>query len=146
VGGTSAVDSGVVVNRTYWYRVEAYDAGGNISAPSAAVRVQIPDMTAPSAPPGLVVTGRGPGRIDLGWGASADNVGIDRYRVYRRAGITASYTLVGETASQSYRDGALAPQVYSYYVTALDRAGNESARSNVVTDRPATCATGGACL
>jgi chitodextrinase len=146
VSATNATDGGLAVNTPYWYRVDAYDAGGNVSPPSAAVQVKIPDITAPSPPSGLTVSGRGPGRIDLAWAAATDNVGVDRYRIYRRAGLSAPFTLVGETAARTYRDSGLALQVYSYYVTALDRAGNESARSNMVSDRPGACAPGAPCL
>lgn len=140
VTGTSATDAGLTALSTYWYRVEAYDAGGNVSTPSAPVVVQVPDMTPPSAPSGLTVAGRGPGTIDLAWSAATDNVGVDRYRVFRRgSNLFAAFTLVGETKTTAFRDTGLTGQSYSYYVVAMDKAGNTSARSNVVSARPQTC-------
>jgi chitodextrinase len=145
VTGTDAVVGGLVIDTPYWFRVVARDAGGNLSTPSGVLRAQIGDITAPSAPTGLRVTERGPGRIDLGWSPANDNVGVERYRVYRRSGAARSYVLVGETTAPAYRDSGLNGPGYSYYVVAVDRAGNSSARSNVVSASPATCVRSGVC-
>jgi chitodextrinase len=147
VAGTSVVASGLVVNTPYWFRVLAYDGGGNVSAPSGVVRVQIPDVTAPTAPTNLRVTGRGPGSLDLAWSPATDNVGVDRYRVYRRANALSPYVVVAETATPTYRDTGLGSQSYSYFVRAVDKAGNVSAQSNAVSGTPQTCAvSGGVCF
>jgi hypothetical protein len=66
--------------------------------------------------------------------------------VYRRANGLGQYVLVGESSSPSFRDGGLSGQTYSYYVIAVDRAGNSSARSNTVSASPATCASPGICV
>jgi hypothetical protein len=143
---TSFVAGDLAMNKPYWFRVVAYDAGGNVSVPSGVLQGQIGDVTAPSAPSGLKATGRGPGWVDLGWTAATDNVGVDRYRVYRRANLLGPYVLVGEAPGPSFRDSGLSRQPYSYYVIAVDRAGNTSARSNTVSASPATCASSGVCI
>jgi hypothetical protein len=48
--------------------------------------------------------------------------------------------------SPAFHDGGLSAQPYSYYVTAVDRAGNASARSNTVSASPATCFASGVCF
>ena len=143
---TSATVGGLSVNQTYWFRVVAYDAGGNLSTPSGVLQVQIPDITAPAPPTALKATGRGPGWVELGWTAAYDNVGVERYRVFRRVNILSPYVVVAETTAPAFRDSGLGGQSYSYYVVAVDRAGNTSARSNTVSASPATCVAAGACF
>jgi chitodextrinase len=146
VTSTSAVVGGLGVNTPYWFRVAAGDAGDNVSAPSGVLQVQIGDITAPQPPTNLKATGKGPGWIDLGWTASSDNVGVERYRVYRRANVLSPFVFVGETTAPAFHDGGLSAQSYSYYVTAVDRVGNASARSNTASASPATCVSAGACF
>ena len=143
---TSASIGGLAVNTPYWFRVTARDAGGNVSAPSGVLQMQISDITAPQPPTNLRATGKGRGSVDLAWTGSSDNVGVDRYRVYRRANVLSPFVLVGETSAVAFRDSGLNGQTYSYYVTAVDRVGNSSARSNTISASPATCLSSGACF
>ncbi|HUP53355.1 MAG TPA: FG-GAP-like repeat-containing protein, partial [Longimicrobiales bacterium] len=58
------------------------------------------------------------------WSAATDNVGVTGYRVYRDDVVLATVT------GTSHVDATVAPATtYTYEVTALDAAGNESARS-----------------
>jgi chitodextrinase len=67
-------------------------------------------------------------RIGLAWFAATDNVGIAGYRVYRDGG------LVGSPSGTSFADGSVTDALpHTYFVTAVDAAGNESAASNSVT-------------
>ncbi|TAL48897.1 hypothetical protein EPN83_02980 [Patescibacteria group bacterium] len=82
------------------------------------------DVTAPSTPTGLTATAISSSQIDLSWTASTDNVGVTSYRVYR------DNALVANPSTTSYSDtGLTAATTYAYAVSALDAAGNESARS-----------------
>lgn len=44
------VHAGLTLNQSYWYRVQAIDAGGQASAPSAAVRGEVRDASVPVRP------------------------------------------------------------------------------------------------
>ena len=76
----SFTDTGLVPGETYYYRVYAIDAGGNVSAPSnvdSAVATDLP----PAAPTGLTATveqsGKGKNKvitsITLNWTDNSDN-------------------------------------------------------------------------
>jgi chitodextrinase len=86
-----------------------------------------PDITPPTAPSSLQVSARSTTEIDLSWGASTDDVGVDHYEIYRNGAAYAS------TVNITYNDSGLTPNTaYSYYITAFDAAGNQSAASNTV--------------
>lgn len=83
------------------------------------------DTEAPAAPTGLSATAASSSRIDLGWTASTDNVGVSGYRVYRDG------TQIADVGGTSYSDtGLTAATMYSYTVAAYDAAGNVSGKSS----------------
>lgn len=83
-----------------------------------------PDTSAPSVPTNLTATAVSSSQIDLSWTASTDNVSVTGYRIYR------DNTLVSTVSTLSYSDIGLSPStLYSYAVSAIDAASNESARS-----------------
>jgi chitodextrinase len=80
-----------------------------------------PDTSPPTAPAGLVATAQSTGQVDLSWTASADNVGVTGYQVYRDG------TFIGSTAATTYSDTTVSGSTtYSYTVAASDAAGNHS--------------------
>ncbi|GEK23041.1 hypothetical protein CXY01_35610 [Cellulomonas xylanilytica] len=86
------------------------------------------DVTAPSAPTGLTVSGTTTTTASLAWTASTDAVGVTGYDVLRGG------TLVGTTAGTTFTDTGLAPgTAYSYAVRARDAAGNVSSTSATAT-------------
>ncbi|HEV7186500.1 MAG TPA: DNRLRE domain-containing protein [Blastococcus sp.] len=90
------------------------------------------DTTPPSTPTGLTASGVSSSQVSLGWTASTDNVGVAGYRVYRNGATTPLGSSL--VTSRSYTDGTVSPgTTYSYAVTAVDKAGNESARSSPVS-------------
>jgi fibronectin type 3 domain-containing protein len=130
---TSYTDAALpVTGAAYEYSVRAYDKAGNVSAGTAALTVTTVDRTAPAAPTGLT-TDSVPEGLRVGWGSVS---GAASYRVYRTTSAEGTYTRVGSTTSQvSYIDAsAVEGSTYYYRVTALDTAGNESARSAAVSD------------
>lgn len=103
-----------------------YDA--LLEANAAAIDGVVPvDHVAPSSPANVHTTALSSTSVDLAWDAATDNVGVTGYAVYRDG------TAVGTTDGPSFTDdGLVAGATYSYTVTALDAAGNESAPSTAL--------------
>ena len=79
------------------------------------------DVLVPPAPPTSLTASPSGTEIALSWQAASDTVGVAGYRIVRNGVEIATTTLPG------YRDVGLAPlTTYSYRVSALDAAGNES--------------------
>ncbi|MBI3043900.1 MAG: hypothetical protein HYY78_13865 [Betaproteobacteria bacterium] len=127
---TSFNDSGLVSATFYSYTVAACDAAGNCSAQSTAASATTPDNVPPSVPAGLTATAFSSTQIDLGWGASADNVGVTAYRVFRGGVFRATVPAPALGFSDT---GLTASTLYSYTVSACDAAGNCSAQSSQVS-------------
>jgi chitodextrinase len=111
----------------------ASDAAGNTTT-SAPVTVTVKnlDTTPPTAPTGLTATATSSAQVNLSWKAATDNVGVTAYRIYRNGATTALATVTAPATS--YSDTAVsAGTTYSYTVTALDAAGNESTKSASVS-------------
>ena len=134
---TSYTDANVQPGPWY-YRLIAFDAAGNASAPSAEVAAVVvnTDTQPPSAPGGLTATVSGD-HVQLTWSASTDNRGVSQYRVYRDT--TPGFPTSGDFAVvdggvTTYDDDVnLSTGTFYYKVLALDLAGNQSAASNEVS-------------
>jgi hypothetical protein len=86
------------------------------------------DTMPPSVPTALTTTYISGTEVHLAWNLSVDNVGVYRYRIYRN-GMENSYS-----TSTSYADkNVISGRTYTYTVTAIDAAGNESSQSYAVT-------------
>jgi hypothetical protein len=88
--------------------------------------VSVTDIVAPAAPSGVAALG-GPDGVEVSWSPSTEP-DLASYRVYREVP-GGPRERVGEVAppETSLRDARAAPGTrYSYTVTAVDRAGNES--------------------
>ncbi|WP_426817250.1 glycosyl hydrolase family 18 protein [Winslowiella sp. 2C04] len=84
------------------------------------------DDIAPSAPADLNASVQGE-NIRLSWQRSEDNVGVTGYWIYRNS------IRVDVTTTTGWLDRTAQPEVeYSYYVMAVDAAGNVSPASNTV--------------
>lgn len=128
-------DTNLSASTTYWYRVVAYNAGGD-SAPSAVVSATtqaVADTQPPSAPTKLKATAA-KSKVNLSWSGSIDSgSGVAGYRLYRSSsGLDGSFTLLTTTTSTSASVNAASGVALWYRVTAYDRAGNESLPSPTV--------------
>ena len=137
VAGTSYRDGTARLGETYAYRVRAVleTARGQVeSRDSDEASLFHRDLYPPSPPRRLtLVAGRE--FLSLAWfpNSEADLAG---YHVFRRRG-RGDFQRLTTTATRrtSYEDrGLLQGPAYSYRVTAVDRAGNQSSYSNVVSD------------
>jgi hypothetical protein len=100
----------------------------------------VADTLPPTVPSGLAASAVSSSAIDLSWGASADNVGVTGYRVYRNGTLAATIA-----SGTTYHDtGLSASTTYSYTVVAFDAAGNASSASAPVTATTSAAAGGGA--
>lgn len=120
-------DIGLTPSTSYSYRVQAFDAAGNLSPQSAAVIATTTalDTTPPTVPSGLTATAVSSSRIDVGWTASTDNIAVAGYQVFRDGSLVA--TLGNVT---TYQNVGLTPATsYSYTVLAFDAVGNLSPQS-----------------
>ncbi|MFN8109419.1 MAG: hypothetical protein U0Y82_06180 [Thermoleophilia bacterium] len=81
------------------------------------------DVTPPGVPAGVVASPGASPRWQLVWAASTDDVGVQGYRVYRDG------VLVGTTATTGLTVTEADMGAHAYTVSAVDYAGNESARS-----------------
>ncbi len=115
--------------QTVTYFVRARDAAGNQSANSNSVTRTGQSATPPTAPSNLAYTSPASGQLKLTWSASSDAVGVTGYNVYRNSAKIASVS--GSTLT--YTDSVADTLTVSYYVTATNAAGLESAPSNTVT-------------
>ena len=124
------------------FALTATDEAGNRSPISnvAVARIVVPEPP-DTQPPGAIQGLRGvpdPSRVELSWNP-APEPDMNHYRLYRARGT------VGTTPLVLYRDLLALPSIaddqvipgrdYCYAVTAVDVAGNESARSALLTVR-----------
>jgi chitodextrinase len=125
----TVVIPGLSAGTAYVYRVRSRDAVSNesIGATNTFTTLTAPDTTPPSAPNGVSATATSTSTVAVHWLASADNVAVTGYDVYRDG------TRVATVASTSYSDINLQPSTtYSYGVSAFDAANNHSALSTAI--------------
>jgi hypothetical protein len=134
-------DTDFEFNQTYVYVVRSVATGGSAleSGDSTTVAVSPRDTFPPAAPVGLVaaqLTGdtAGSAVVDLSWSISPEN-DVAGYRVYRtEADAVRGQPLIPDLIpTPAFRDTTVQTgHKYRYSVTAVDRAGNESAESTPV--------------
>ncbi|MFT5373583.1 MAG: fibronectin type 3 domain-containing protein [Candidatus Latescibacterota bacterium] len=142
------VDAGLEPLTTYFYTVIAVDDAGNESARATAVQVRTegPDQVAPVAPQNLsaVADEVDFGQATVSWNASTQDIGggqltgLANYTIFRSKGSTNSFQPVAslDANTRQFIDTGLEESTtYFYTVTAVDDAGNESARASAVQVR-----------
>ena len=147
-GNRQLVDTGLDESTTYFYAVTASDEAGNEGPRSSPVQVRTkgPDRDAPQPPQNLsaIPSEEDFGRVVLRWNApiaDADGgelTGLNRFVVFRSKGGNSSFVPIDtlDVSLREYTDQSLeALTNYVYTVSALDEAGNESARAQSVQVR-----------
>ena len=136
---TTYVDNGLASGTIYYYRVRAirsvkneYSQYSNV----ASATTQAADTTAPSVPTGLTASAISCSQINLSRNASTDTggSGLKGYNVYR-GGAYLKQVLTTSTSDT----GLAASTSYSYTVSAIDNAGNESAQCSAANAATPAC-------
>lgn len=89
---------------------------------------QVIDTEAPSTPTALMVNSATTASTNLSWNASTDNVAVSYYKVFVN-GIFNMNASSNSTVVSGLNQGT----TYTFYVIAVDAAGNESGQSNTAT-------------
>ncbi|MDP4182729.1 MAG: fibronectin type III domain-containing protein, partial [Bacillota bacterium] len=122
---TNFLDTGLTPDKTYTYKVIAFDIVRNMSNDSNFVEVTTDlDILAPSSPKNLVISSKTSSSVNLSWTGSTDNVKVAEYKIFRNG------EEIGRTDGISFSDKELAAGAYRYTVKAYDDAGNISDASN----------------
>ena len=126
-------DSGLTEGVTYYYAVTAIDDQGRESAQSLVASGVPSDLIPPEAPSGLrlVLSNQEAGIAALDWSNNPDP-DLQGYRVFRRDG-DGPFVAIGSVGTRSAFTDQTLPEEgsFTYVVTALDQAGNESGHSNI---------------
>ena len=126
-------DSGATDGSSYYYAVSAINSWGLESPKSTVLRVPSRDFRPPEPPSGLSVSAidRALGTARLSWGISA-SADLSGYRVYRQGETGALSPVTALLFTPEFEDRTLPGDgQFSYSVTAIDLAGNESEWSNI---------------
>jgi chitodextrinase len=125
---TAFSDDTVAPGTTYGFTVDAFDGTERSARSSSPLSVTTPALDAepPSIPTGLTANATGATRVDLGWQASSDDVGVAGYTIYRNG---VELATVGGTRTTFTDITALPVTTYSYSVDAFDASGKRSERS-----------------
>ncbi len=95
---------------------------------AGADKTKTPDNEPPSAPKGLLVSGKTCTSVSLSWAGATDNVKLKGYYVYR------DDRKITTTTETSYENTGLAPGTrYKFEIKAYDAAGNISANGTSVS-------------
>lgn len=139
-------DSTIEWQKTYYYHVDtvtviAQEGRASIEVPgddSPEIKVFANDIFPPAVPSGLQAVSSGPGQppfIDLIWAPDSEP-DLAGYNVYRREGNGPAIKLNSELIkTPAYRDASAVPgKSYLYAISAVDVRGNESTRSEEVSE------------
>lgn len=95
-----------------------------------------PDNFPPETPRNFVLLGAGDGQAHFRWERNFEP-DFKEYRLYRSVNTINSFTLLVSLTQTEYVDRFLEyDSVYYYYLTSIDFAGNESARTNIIDVQP----------
>ncbi|MFI1360699.1 fibronectin type III domain-containing protein [Streptomyces sp. NPDC020898] len=114
---------------TYFYEVRAADKAGNESVGTADKPVTTLDRTAPAVPSGTTATDAQPG-ITVAWNSVP---GATSYVIHRHWQYGDDPVPVATVTSTTWTDVKVNElQSYAYWITAVDKAGNRSAKSAAI--------------
>jgi len=126
------VDSGLLPNTIYQYKIRAVSNTGRSNyAPAAANEYlevnTVSDSSPPSAPQNLTATRKGLDRFLLSWNKSKDDVGVKEYLIEYNGGT------LHTTDTTMMLEGLAIDSTYQITSRAVDFGNNSSDASNIVT-------------
>ncbi len=128
------IDKQTQYGKNYQYQVLAFVASGNSEAESLGsepATITPEDIFPPAVPSGLAAIA-GVSSIELSWNPNTEPV-LRGYYVYRSLEGAPFQRLPDSVATPAYSDHAVeSGKRYRYQVSAVDQAGHESARSQIV--------------
>ena len=94
------------------------------------------DVTPPATPGNFTLLGGGDGQVRLRWSANTE-VDFNYYRLYRSVNNSNNFSLLVQLTQIEYLDRFLEyDSTYYYYLTAIDKAGNESKPTSIIDVQP----------
>ncbi|MGH7597289.1 MAG: fibronectin type III domain-containing protein, partial [bacterium] len=128
---TTYASTGLSGSTGYYYRVRAYNAGGNSPYSNEANATTLPDP--PAAPGSLTAAAVSSSRIDLAWSDNSSDE--DGFKIWLKTAADSTYAQIATAAANatSYSSTGLNPStIYFYKVSAYNA--NGSTFSNVASD------------
>lgn len=125
---TYYTNSGLIADRTYYYKIRAYNkiGLGNFSRMDSATTFE--EASTLDAPSELTATAQGSGKIYLTWDSVLDAAS---YYVYRSTSYNGTYTKIGTATTESYSDTGLMDKTTYYYKVRAHHSEETSEESSV---------------
>jgi fibronectin type 3 domain-containing protein len=128
---TSYTSYSLLSGTAYYFAVQEFDKGGNVSPMSAVVSATT--LALPSPPKQVVATAVSTAEIGLSWTAGPSGLPIGAYYIFRGTK-TSNLTQLTTTSATTFPDYQVTPATTYYYaVEEIDQNGNVSPMSAVVS-------------
>ena len=122
---TSYTNTGLTAGTNYFYKVAAYNSGGQ------GVQSNAVNVNAVGTPTGVTATAASTSSITVSWNSVTGATG---YRIYRSTSSSGTFTEVGTSTTLSFTNtGLTAGTIYYYKVAAYNSSGTGSQSSTVNT-------------
>ncbi|WP_142433724.1 fibronectin type III domain-containing protein [Enterococcus mundtii] len=122
--------TGLTPGSNHRFKLEAYDAAGNISESQVLNAQTLPDTVSPDIVENFRAESVTKNSMTLKWNEGTDNVGVVRYELVRKG--NGNEDIVQNTNKTEFTDSGLTPDTsYTYTLKAYDAAGNVSEETSL---------------